>query len=132
VKPGSALVLTRLDVASLLGMEECIGALEAAFRRQAEGSDPPPAVMALHTALGGLHVKAAVLTDDRPYLVAKANANFPGNRRPHGLPTIQGVILVVDGEDGRLLALMDSGEVTLTRTAAATAVAALLVLPADG
>jgi ornithine cyclodeaminase/alanine dehydrogenase-like protein (mu-crystallin family) len=124
MEPTRVLVLTRGDVASLLGMEECIAALEQAFTRQAEGADPSPAVMSLHTALGGLHVKAAVLGGDRPCLVAKANANFPGNRSRHGLPVIQGVILVVDGEDGRLLALMDSGEVTMTRTAAATAIAA--------
>jgi ornithine cyclodeaminase/alanine dehydrogenase-like protein (mu-crystallin family) len=40
------------------------------------------------------------------------------------LPTIQGIIAIVDGEDGRFLALMDSTEVTVTRTAAATAIAA--------
>jgi alanine dehydrogenase len=117
-------VLTRRDVASLLGVEECIPALEEAFTRQAEGADPPPAILSLHTALGGLHVKAAVLSGDQPYLVAKANANFRDNRSRYGLPTIQGVILVVDGENGRLLALMDSGEVTVTRTAAVTAIAA--------
>jgi alanine dehydrogenase len=124
VKPPQTLVLTRRDVASLLGVPECIAALEEAFTRQAEGADPPPAILSLHAPLGGLHVKAAVLGRDQPYLVAKANANFPGNRSRHGLPVIQGVILVVDGENGRLLALMHSGEVTLTRTAAATALAA--------
>src|SRR5262249_6207209 len=49
---------------------------------------------------------------------------FPGNRARRGLPTVQGVIAVVDGDDGRFLALMDSTEVTVTRTAAATAIAA--------
>jgi ornithine cyclodeaminase/alanine dehydrogenase-like protein (mu-crystallin family) len=116
--------LSRRDVAALLTVEECIPALEEAFTRQAQGADPPPALLGLHTALGGLHVKAAVLSLDRPYLVAKANANFPGNRARRGLPTIQGVIVIVDGEDGRFLALMDSAEVTVTRTAAATAIAA--------
>ncbi len=124
MKPAPTLVLTRRDVAALLGMEECIAALEEAFIRQAEGADPPPAILSLHTALGGLHVKAAVFSEARPYLVAKANANFPGNRSRHGLPAIQGVILLVDGENGRLLALMDSSEVTVTRTAATTAIAA--------
>ena len=41
-----------------------------------------------------------------------------------GLPLIQGVIVVCDGENGRLLALMDSIEITILRTGAATAVAA--------
>ena len=40
------------------------------------------------------------------------------------LPTIQGAVLLVDAVDGRLLAILDSIEVTLRRTAAATALAA--------
>jgi ornithine cyclodeaminase/alanine dehydrogenase-like protein (mu-crystallin family) len=57
-------------------------------------------------------------------VAAKLNANFPENRVRHGLPTIQGVVALFDGDDGRLLALLDSIEVTRLRTAAATAVAA--------
>jgi ornithine cyclodeaminase/alanine dehydrogenase-like protein (mu-crystallin family) len=54
----------------------------------------------------------------------KINANFPGNPKRHGLPTIQGVIALFDASDGRVLALLDSIEITSIRTAAATAVAA--------
>ena len=54
----------------------------------------------------------------------KANANFPGNRERSGLPTIQGVIALFDAATGAPLAVMDSIEITLLRTAAATAVAA--------
>jgi ornithine cyclodeaminase/alanine dehydrogenase-like protein (mu-crystallin family) len=60
----------------------------------------------------------------REYFVVKVNANFPGNFTQYGLPTIQGVIAVFDATDGRLLALMDSIEITILRTGAATAVAA--------
>ena len=56
--------------------------------------------------------------------VTKINANFPGNPERRGLPTIQGVVALFDAEDGRLLALLDSMEITSLRTAAATAVAA--------
>jgi ornithine cyclodeaminase/alanine dehydrogenase-like protein (mu-crystallin family) len=41
-----------------------------------------------------------------------------------GLPTIQGIIALYDGENGYPLALMDSIEITILRTGAATAVAA--------
>ncbi len=68
-------------------------------------------------------MKPSVLDLGHPYLVAKANANFPGNPAL-GLPTIQGLILMADGRDGRPLAILDSIEITLLRTAAATAVAA--------
>jgi hypothetical protein len=62
---------------------------------------------------------------------AKVNANFPGNPDRYGLPTIQGVIALFDAADGRVLALLDSIEITSVRTAAATAVAAKHLAP-DG
>jgi alanine dehydrogenase len=61
---------------------------------------------------------------DRTYFAAKANANFFGNSGRFGLPNIQGVILLFDGETGYPLAIMDSIEITIRRTGAATAVAA--------
>ena len=60
----------------------------------------------------------------RRYVALKLNGNFPGNPAARGLPTIQGAILLCDGETGALLAMIDSIEVTLRRTAAATALAA--------
>ena len=73
---------------------------------------------------GGFHIKAAGLELGRLYFAVKTNANFPDNPRRHGLPAIQGVIVLCDADDGRPLAVMDSIEVTIRRTAAATAVAA--------
>jgi ornithine cyclodeaminase/alanine dehydrogenase-like protein (mu-crystallin family) len=73
---------------------------------------------------GGFHFKAAGLVGERSYFAAKTNANFPDNPRRHGLPTIQGTILLADATNGRPLAIMESGSVTALRTGAATAVAA--------
>jgi ornithine cyclodeaminase/alanine dehydrogenase-like protein (mu-crystallin family) len=83
-------------------------------------------VLGTHVPGGGFHVKTAGLgrADARSYFAAKINANFPGNRALHGLPTIQGVISLHDATDGVLLAVLDSMEITTLRTAAATAVAA--------
>jgi alanine dehydrogenase len=128
---GGTLVLTRRDVASLLGYDECIAAVENAFRLHAEGRSLPPGVLGLPARHGGFHIKAAGLDLDRLYVAAKINANFSGNPRRRGLPAIQGVILLCDGDDGRPLAVMDSIEVTLRRTAAATAVAARHLARAD-
>ena len=118
------LVLTRGDVQALLGWDECIAAVEAAFRLHAEGLSLAPGVLAVPSREGGFHIKAAGLDLGRLYFAAKTNANFSGNPRRHGLPAIQGVIVLCDGDDGRVLAVMDSIEVTIRRTAAATAVAA--------
>jgi ornithine cyclodeaminase/alanine dehydrogenase len=117
-------------VSELLSHEECIDAVEHAFKLYGEGKAAPPAILGVHAANGGFHIKAGLMEFDRPYFVAKSNANFPNNRAS-GLPTIQGVVIVCDGSNGRLLALMDSIEITILRTGAATAVAAKYLSRAD-
>ena len=122
------LVLTRADVARLLTLDDCIEAVERAFRAHGEGRAPAPGVLGFHVAEGGFHTKAAglpgALPAERPFFAVKTNSNFSANRERHGLPAIQGAISLFDAADGRLLALMDSIEITILRTGAATAVAA--------
>ncbi|HEX8071594.1 MAG TPA: ornithine cyclodeaminase family protein [Pyrinomonadaceae bacterium] len=122
--PAGTLLLTRRDVAALLSLEECIAAVERVFRLQGEGRTQAPGVLGVHARAGGFHIKAGLLELDRPYFAAKTNANFPQNVRRFGLPLIQGVIVLCDAEHGYPLALMDSVEITIQRTGAATAVAA--------
>ena len=124
------LLLTRRDVANLLTITECMVAVENALGLHANGKMMPPKVSGIHVDDGGFHIKAGVLTSDKIYFAAKTNANFPNNSIQHGLPTIQGVIVVCDGRNGRLLSLMDSIEITILRTGAATGIAAkYLALP---
>ena len=126
--PAGTIVLSRGDVRRLLRMHDCIDAVEDAFLRHARGLTIAPGVLGAHVADGGFHVKTAGLTapsaDEHPLFAAKVNANFPGNLARFGLPTIQGVLILFDAQDGRPLAILDSGEITGIRTAAATAVAA--------
>jgi alanine dehydrogenase len=124
MKPPDTLLLSRGDVAALLSLDECIPAVEEAFRLHAEGKSLPPGVLGVHARDGGFHIKAAGLELSRAYFAAKVNANFFRNPERSGLPAIQGVIVLYDGENGRPLAVMDSTEVTTLRTGAATAVAA--------
>lgn len=124
VAMGRTLLLTRADIAELLTIDRCIEAVDAAFRAHAAGHTLPPAVLGVGARDGGFHVKAAGLVADRPYFAAKTNANFPGNPTKLGRPAIQGVVALCDAENGGLLALMDSMEITALRTAAATAIAA--------
>jgi alanine dehydrogenase len=118
------LLLSRTEVERLLTMDSCIAAIEDAFREHAEGRVPPSAILGLHADEGGFHVKAGLLSADRPYFAAKINANFPENGQRHGLPTIQGAVMLCDATNGMPLAIMDSMSITALRTAAATAVAA--------
>ena len=113
-------MLTRADLETLLTPEDCLHAVEDAFRAYGEGRTAAPKSIGLHAASGTFHVKAAIAD----VFAAKINANFPDNPRQHGLPTIQGVIVLMDVERGTLLAILDSAPVTTLRTAAATAVAA--------
>ena len=62
-------------------------------------------------ALGGGHA------------VLKWVTSFPGNPA-RGLPTVTGVVLLSDADDGRLLAVLDAAAVTALRTAAAAVLAA--------
>jgi alanine dehydrogenase len=128
----ATLVLRREDVRQLLPIADCIEAVERAFASHAIGRTIPPGVLATRVDGGGFHVKAAGLLDaiaGEPVYAAKINANFPANPTERGLPTIQGVLALFNARDGRLLALMDSIEITSLRTAAATAVAAKHLAP---
>src|SRR5882724_9765903 len=118
------LLLSPQEIASLLTIDDCIVAVEEAFRLFGEGKAIPPTVVSLHLPNGGFHVKAGVLDLNRKYFAAKVNGNFPKNPARFALPTIQGVIVLCDADNGRPLAVMDSREITSLRTAAATAVAA--------
>lgn len=119
-----AFLLSRSDVERLLTPDECLAAVEHAFRQHALGNVPPPGILGLHAEDGGFHIKAALLKLDQPYFAAKTNANFPHNGARYGLPTIQGVVVLCEAVTGRPLAVMDSMAITALRTAAATAVAA--------
>lgn len=124
IRAEGALLLSRSQVARLLGGAECTAAIEHAFRLLGEGRAAPPGVLGIHAAEGGFHIKAGLLDLGTCYFAAKVNANFPQNPGRSGLPTIQGVIVLCRADDGQLLAMMDSMEITARRTAAATAVAA--------
>lgn len=130
MEKAETLLLTRRDVANLLTITECMDAVENAFGLYANGKMMAPKVLGIHVDNGGFHIKAGVLESDKTYFAAKSNANFPNNSIQYGLPTIQGVIIVCDGRNGRLLSLIDSIEITILRTGAATGIAAkYLALP---
>jgi len=120
---GSVLLLSSADVRALLTMDECIAAVELAFRLHGESKTFPPAVLGLHVSRGGFHIKAGVLSLARNYFAAKVNANFPDNPGRFGLATIQGMVILCDADNGSPLAILDSADITALRTAAATAVA---------
>ncbi|MCM3872305.1 MAG: hypothetical protein ND895_16610 [Pyrinomonadaceae bacterium] len=124
MKPEGTLLLTGHDVADLLSIEECMAAVEHAFKLYGEGKTQAPGILGVNARDGGFHIKAGLLELNRSYFAAKVNANFPANVTRFGLPAIQGVVVLSDAENGYPLALMDSIEITIQRTGAATGIAA--------
>jgi alanine dehydrogenase len=124
MKRDGTLLLKRNEVGELLTLRDCIDAVENVFRWQGEGKIPPSGILGVKASDGGLHVKAGLLPAEKSYLVVKLNTNYPANRTRFSLPTIQGLIFVCDAENGSPLAILDSIDITIKRTAAASAVAA--------
>src|SRR5215510_7132683 len=122
MKPMKTLLLRRGDVTALLGLDECITAVEQAFKLYAEGQTLPPGALGVHARDGGFHIKAAGLKLSRTYFAAKVNGNFFRNTERYGMPNIQGIIMLCDRDNGYPLAIMDSIEITIPPTGAATAV----------
>ncbi len=122
-----ALIITRRDIVQVMKPADFLSAAEQAFRALAMGQAFSPHPMHLPVERGGFHAKGASIALDRSYVAVKVNGNFPGNPAELDLPTIQGAIVLCDGSNGVLLAILDSVEVTLRRTAAASALAAKLL-----
>ncbi|MGI9180339.1 MAG: ornithine cyclodeaminase family protein [Longimicrobiaceae bacterium] len=123
MQPEGMLLLNRTEVASLLTADDYIGAVERAFAAHGSGTSLSTGLLHIDSHEGEFHIKSSGLALDRTYVGVKVNGAFWQNRE-RGLPYVHGGILLFDGETGVPLALMDSVEITIQRTAAATAVAA--------
>ncbi len=122
-RPGT-LFLRRSEVAALADFPAYMVAVEGAFRAHAEGRSLAPQLMHVDAVEGEFHIKAGGLLEPEPRFGIKINGSFFQNRARFGMPNIQGAILLCDASHGYPLCVMDSMEVTIQRTGAATAVAA--------
>ena len=127
----NALIITRRDISRVMRPADYLAAVELGFWAGAMGKANSPHPMHLPVAHGGFHAKGASISLGRDYVAVKINGNFPRNPLKHGLPTIQGAVVLADGSNGTLLAIIDSVEVTIQRTAAASALAAKLLARPD-
>lgn len=121
------LLLTRSDLEAVLEPEACAEALRDGFRNAAGA---PIAGQRVRTDLPFPGTATALIPGLLPGIPAytvKVNAKFPDAR-----PALRGVICLHSGEDGELLALLDSATVTAWRTGLAAAVGThLLAGPGD-
>lgn len=108
------LLLTEQDVAELLTMSDCVGALEAAFQRQQTGQVMNHPRRRLHVPDGTFHcMEAADLGLGR--MAIKAYASFR--------PRTRFLVLLHDTTNGDLLAIIEADRLGQMRTGAATGVA---------
>lgn len=106
-----------------LSMEDCIRVMEAVFSARSLGAAFAPTRMIFEAARGAGHLAlmpAQVLSPAA--LGFKAVTNFPG-ARDKGEPSHQAIVVLIDSETGRPLAVIDGTAITTIRTAAVSAVA---------
>src|SRR5258707_4633154 len=118
------IILSRQDLRAAMRFGDSVEAVADGFRLLAESRCASPVPTQIDVAHGAFHLKPASLPRGPGYVAVKINGNFRDNRARHGLPTIQGAVLLADASNGTPLALLDSIEITRQRTGAATAVAA--------
>jgi alanine dehydrogenase len=114
-------VLTGRDVRLAVSPGEAVEAVREAFIAHAHGDWRMPSKVYVTNYPAGDFRAMPAIGGGRALL--KWVTSFPGNPA-RGLPTVSGLVLVSDAEDGRLLALLDAGAVTALRTGAAAVLAA--------
>jgi ornithine cyclodeaminase/alanine dehydrogenase-like protein (mu-crystallin family) len=109
------------DVHAAVSPQEAYGAVRDAFVAHARGEwSMPPKVYVTNYPAGDFRAMPAI---GGGHALLKWVTSFPGNPA-RGLPTVTGLVLLSDADDGRLLAVLDAAAVTALRTAAAAVLAA--------
>jgi alanine dehydrogenase len=110
-----------VDVERAVSPHDAYDAVRDAFIAYARGEwTMPPKVYVTNYPAGDFRAMPAI---GGGHALLKWVTSFSGNPA-RGLPTVTGLVLLSDAEDGRLLALLDASAVTALRTAAAGILAA--------
>ena len=114
-------VFRAADVERAVSPHEAYDAVRGAFEAHARGTwSMPSKVYVANYPAGDFRAMPAI---GGGHALLKWVTSFPGNPA-RGLPTVTGLVLLSDAEDGRLLAVLDAAAVTALRTAAAGVLAA--------
>jgi alanine dehydrogenase len=114
-------VFRAADVERAVTPHDAYDAVRAAFEAHARGTWTMPSKVYVTNYPAGDFRAMPAIGDGHALL--KWVTSFPGNPA-RGLPTVTGLVLLSDAEDGRLLAVLDAAAVTALRTAAAGVLAA--------
>jgi alanine dehydrogenase len=114
-------VFTGRLVEQAVSPDRAVEAVRAAFVAHANGEwTMPPKVYVTNYPAGDFRAMPAL---GGGHALLKWVTSFPGNPL-QGLPTVTGVVLVSDAENGQLRAVLDAATVTALRTGAAAVLAA--------
>jgi ornithine cyclodeaminase/alanine dehydrogenase-like protein (mu-crystallin family) len=116
------LVLSAKEIRSLISIGEIIDAVRGAYLEQSAGVIAPGRMHIDIPENKGTILIMPVYSSSGGYMSLKTATLFSGNRDKN-LPLLQAVITLIDGSDGRILALMDGSLITALRTGAASGVA---------
>jgi len=119
----SVLIINNVEVESILSMQACIGIMSDAFKALESGKSLQPlrSLMRLPSQKGLLGMMPGYTGENNIFGI-KSISVFPENYKK-GISSHQGVILLYEGESGRLMAVLDAEEITAVRTAAVSALA---------
>ena len=121
-------ILSTADVRAAIDMHQAIEAMREAFGQLSAGQATVPLRTPVETE-GGVTLFMPAYLRGTGDLGAKIVSVYPGNSAL-GLPTITAAVIVLDGQTGQPLALMDGTYLTALRTGAASGLAtALLARP---
>ena len=110
------LLFSAADIERAVSPHEAYEAVRDAFAAFARGEwSMPPKVYVTNYPAGDFRAMPAI---GGGHAILKWVTSFPGNPA-RGLPTVSGLVVLSDSEDGRLLAVLDAAAVTALRTAAA-------------
>jgi alanine dehydrogenase len=114
-------VFTGRHVEQAVSPDRAVEAVREAFIAHARGEwTMPPKVYVTNYPAGDFRAMPAL---GAGHALLKWVTSFPGNPL-QGLPTVTGVVLVSDAENGQLRAVLDAASVTALRTGAAAVLAA--------
>lgn len=120
----SVLILNHAEIEDLLPMAECIPLMADALRALTRGEMAQPLRMVISPAgaKGLLGLMPAHRSGEPAAYGVKVIGIFPGNPAK-GLDSHQGSVMLLSGETGEVLALMNASAITAIRTAAVSGVA---------
>ncbi|RUA17299.1 MAG: ornithine cyclodeaminase [Clostridia bacterium] len=122
-------ILNAQDIFLALPMPEAIEAMRIAFTELARGNTQTPQRLVIHARDGDSLFMPAFLPESNA-LAQKIVSVFPNNPQK-GLPTINGLIIVIDADNGQPKALLEGAALTALRTGAASGLATDLLARAD-